>query len=87
MNLVFVLLFHVHALVNPCSFLVSANHVFIMSVSLMSHIWLTWCNTCIRELMVSLALPSLSCASRKSSMSCSVWAGVVIFWAGVGKPA
>jgi hypothetical protein len=29
----------------------------------------------------------LSCASLKSSMSCSVWAGVVIFSAGVGKPA
>jgi hypothetical protein len=29
----------------------------------------------------------LSCASRKSKRACSVWAGVVIFWAGVGKPA
>jgi hypothetical protein len=32
-------------------------------------------------------LPSLSWDSLKSSMSCSVWAGVVIFWAGVVIPA
>jgi hypothetical protein len=28
--------------------------------------------------MVSSAFPSLSCDSRKSSISCSLWAGVVI---------
>jgi len=87
MNLVFVLFDHVQTLENWCSFLVSASHVFIMSGSLMSHILPTWRNACIRELMVSSAFPSLSCACRKSSMSCSVWAGVVIFWAGVVIPA
>lgn len=87
MNLVFVLFDHVQTLVKLCSFLVSASHVFIMSGLLMSHILPTWRNACIRERMVSSALPSFSCACLKSSISCSVWAGVVIFWAGVVIPA
>lgn len=87
MNLVFVLFAHVQTLVKWCSLFLSASHVFTISGSFRSHIFETWFNACIRERIVSSARPSRIWYSLKLKISVCIWAGVVIFWAGVVIPA
>lgn len=83
MNLVFVLLFHVHAFVKWCSFFWSASHSLTISGSSISHICDTWRSVCMRARTVSSALPFFCWSSLKSKISCSILAGVVIIWAGL----
>jgi len=90
-NLVFVLLFHVHIFGKLPLFSLSDSHSLTTSGLLRLHILATCFNTCSRERTVSSALPLLrwSCSnlSKIIAVSSSVWAGVVVIWAGVVIPA